>query len=210
MRPHSDPPRIETSPWWLQSLQACMTSLSSSVKGLTTDEAQKRLKQYGTNVFIDTPQHSLLRQFLKRFTNPLVIILLVASVVSALTGELTSFVLISTMVIMSVLLDFIQEYRAGQAAQRLRATVAIRASVLRDDIQLDIPVSQLAPGDLVLLTAGDMVPADCRVLDSTDFFVNQSLLTGEPYPVENMPVSWLKMQSKSVLPVTRYSWAAVW
>ena len=184
MRPHSDPPRIETSPWWLQSLQACMTSLSSSAKGLTTDEAQKRLKQYGTNVFIDTPQHSLLRQFLKRFTNPLVIILLVASVVSALTGELTSFVLISTMVIMSVLLDFIQEYRAGQAAQRLRATVAIRASVLRDDIQLDIPVSQLAPGDLVLLTAGDMVPADCRVLDSTDFFVNQSLLTGEPYPVE--------------------------
>ena len=85
---------------------------------------------------------------------------------------------------LSVTLDFLQEHRAGQAAERLKASVAVRATVLRDGAACEIPVAELVPGDVVRLAAGDLVPADGRVLEARDFFVNQALLTGEPYPVE--------------------------
>ena len=87
----------------------------------------------------------------------------------------------------SVTLDFVQEYRAGQAAERLRQLVAVRGKVLRDGKALEIPLAELVPGDVALLTAGDLVPCDGRVLEAKDFFVNQALLTGEPYPVEKAP-----------------------
>ena len=115
---------------------------------------------------------------------PLVIILLAASALSAFTGDVTSFFIIVVIVVMSVSLDFVQEYRAGQAAERLRQSVAVRAHVLRDGQPREMPVAELVPGDVVLLSAGDLVPADGRVLEAHDFFVNQALLTGESYPVE--------------------------
>ena len=102
----------------------------------------------------DRPERSLLSQFLRRFRNPLVLILIAASVVSAFTGEVASFVIIIVMVLLSVTLDFVQEYRAGRAAQRLRQSVQLRASVLRDGVAKDVPVTQVVPGDVVLLAAG--------------------------------------------------------
>ena len=109
---------------------------------------------------------------------------LAASAVSALTGEITGFVIIWAIVLMSVTLDFVQEYRAGRAADQLKKTVAVRATVLRDGHSQDIPIADLVPGDVVLLAAGDLIPADSRLLEAKDFFINQSLLTGESYPVE--------------------------
>jgi Mg2+-importing ATPase len=129
-------------------------------------------------------KRALILQFLSRFKNPLVIILLVASAVSAFTGDVTSFLIISAIVIMSVTLDFIQERRAGKAAEGLRQSVAIRVQALRDGKSIEIPVATLVPGDVVLLSAGDLIPGDGRVLASKDFFVKQALLTGESYPVE--------------------------
>ena len=126
-------------------------------------------------------------EFLRRFRNPLVLILIAASVISALTGEVASFLIIIVMVLMSVILDFVQEYRAGRAAQRLRQSVQIRAKVVRDGVTKEVPVSQVVPGDVALLASGSLVPADGRLLDARDLFVNQALLTGESFPVEKRP-----------------------
>jgi len=111
-------------------------------------------------------------------------VLLAASAVSALTGEITGFVIIWAIVLLSVTLDFVQEYRAGRAAEQLKKAVAVRATVLRDGHSQELPIAELVPGDVVLLAAGDLIPADCRLLEAKDFFINQALLTGESYPVE--------------------------
>jgi Mg2+-importing ATPase len=154
--------------------------------GLSAAEAAARLARYGPNQITTHRRRAIVFEFLARFRNPLVLLLLAASAVSALTGDLASFVIISAMVIMSVTLDFVQEHRAGRAAERLKASVAVRASVLRDGTVRELPVAEVVPGDVVRLAAGDLVPADGRVLEARDLFVNQALLTGEPYPVEKL------------------------
>ena len=174
-------------PWWLEPLAAGTADLALVATGLSGAEAKARLARFGPNLFRERQEQSLLRQYLIRFRNPLVLILLVASAVSAITGEVTNFLIISCMVLLSVTLDFVQEYRANAAAEKLRQSVSFRAIVLRDGKPLEILVSQVVPGDVVLLSAGDLIPADGRVLEAGDFFVKQALLTGESYPVEKRP-----------------------
>ena len=157
---------------------------SSTPRGLTTEEAAARLAEYGLNLVVTHPRRRLVLDFLSRFANPLVLVLLIASGISALTGDIMSFVIISVVIAISVTLDFIQEYRAGEAAERLKASVAVRTLVLRDGAPQEVPASELVPGDVILLSAGDLIPADGKVVEASDFFVNQALLTGEPYPVE--------------------------
>lgn len=132
-------------------------------------------------------------QFFGRFRNPLVLILLAASVISAVTGDVSSFVIVITIVVLSVVMDFIQEQRAEYAIDALRAKVALRAQAIRDGSSAAVLVSQLVPGDIVELNAGDLVPADGRLLSAHDFFVNQALLTGEPYPVEKHAVDTIEV-----------------
>ncbi len=179
----SEPTEVEAA-FWRQPLPNLFHALHTSPRGLTTEEAASRLTSFGLNALRPALRGTLLRLFLSRFRNPLVIILLVASAISAVTGDRASFLIISAMVLMSVALDTVQEYRAGQAAERLKRSVAVRATVLRDGRPRDIPIFEVVPGDAVLLTAGDSVPADGRLIEARDFFVNQALLTGEPYPVE--------------------------
>ena len=172
------------SNWWLYP-QDCVKRLSvNHLSGLTTEEAVQRLAQYGHNSFSSRHRLALWLQFLSRFKNPLVLLLLVASAISAITGELTNFLIINGLVLFSVTLDFVQEHRAGQAAEKLRLAVALRAKVIRDGREISIPVAEVVPGDLIVLAAGDRVPADGLLLEAHDFFVNQTLLTGESYPVE--------------------------
>ena len=104
-----------------------------------------------------------------------------------MTGDVASFVIIALVVGLSVTLDFVQEYRAGQAAERLKQSVALRATIVRDGKPQETTADRIVPGDVVQLHLGGMVPADGRVLESRDFFVNQALLTGEPYPIEKSP-----------------------
>ncbi len=155
--------------------------------GLTESQARRRLEQFGPNVFRDQGRPSLLGQYLARFKNPLVLILLVASAVSAFTAEATNFLIISFIVLLSVTLDFVQEFRANAAADKLKQSVSVRATVMRDGSPRRVPVASVVPGDIVLLAAGDLVPADGLVLEAHDLFVKQALLTGEPYPVEKRP-----------------------
>ncbi len=170
--------------FWQQSVPELLKRLNTTAAGLSSSEATDRLKQFGPNILRPPQKRALVLQFLARFKNPLVIILLVASAVSAFTGDVTSFLIISAIVIMSVTLDFIQEHRAGKAAEELRQSVAIRVQTLRDGKSIDIPAATLVPGDVVLLSAGCLIPGDGRVLAAKDFFVKQALLTGESYPVE--------------------------
>ena len=170
--------------FWQRSVPELFTQLNTTDAGLSSSEAAERLKQAGPNMLRPPKKRALVLQFLARFKNPLVIILLVASAVSAFTGDVTSFLIISAIVVMSVTLDFIQELRAGKAAEELNQSVAIRVQALRDGKRIEIPAATLVPGDVVSLSAGDLIPGDGRVLASKDFFVKQALLTGEAYPIE--------------------------
>ena len=171
------------APFWQLPLAELRQRLAVSGDGLSAGQAQHRLARYGPNV-LQAKSRAAFVEFLLRFRNPLVVLLLVAALISAATGEAASAVIIVIMVLASVGLDFAQEYRAGRAAERLRQMVAMRVQVWRDGRAQDIPVARVVPGDVVLLQAGDQVPADARVLEAADFFVNQALITGEPYPVE--------------------------
>ncbi len=167
------------SPWWLSEDPG-----ASENHGLTSAEVAQRLAKFGPNALRPQAAHALLWQFVSRFKNPLVVVLLIASGVSALTGEVTNFAIISAIVMLSVSLDFVQEFKANAAADKLRQSVSVRASVWRDGGLVSVPVHEVVPGDVAVLAAGDLIPADGLVLEAKDFFVNQSLLTGESFPVE--------------------------
>jgi len=158
--------------------------LGAGPDGLSSADAAARRLRYGPNTLEERQRLSVFLKFLSRFRNPLVLILLVAAVISALTGDLTSFIIISTIVLMSAVLDTVQEHRAEEAAERLKISVAPRAKVKHDGREITAPAAELVPGDVVLLAAGDLVPADGRLLEARDFFVNEALLTGESYPAE--------------------------
>lgn len=157
--------------------------LRSSENGISSEDSKIRLKVYGPNT-LRTPSRHFLRQIASRLLNPLTMILILASAISAYSGEITGFIIINLIILFSVILDFFQQYRAEKAAEKLQASVAIRTSVLRDGLPCETLVSDLVPGDVIILSAGDLVPADGIVLESKDLFLNQALLTGESYPVE--------------------------
>jgi Mg2+-importing ATPase len=167
---------------WNRPISAILKSLSATVGGLSRAEVDARRRQYGLNQPLAHRRRPLWLEFLTRFLNPLVLILLFASALSAATGNVTSFVIVVVMVVLSVTLDFVQEMRAENAVEALRRTVAVRVQVRRDGVEVPEPVDQLVPGDVVRLAAGDLVPADCRLIEARDLFVNQAMLTGEPYP----------------------------
>ncbi|MDC6726118.1 P-type ATPase, partial [Leclercia adecarboxylata] len=147
-------------------------------------QAEAQLRRFGRNEAASDRPPPLWLQFLARFRSPLVVILLVASALSAVTGDAASFVIVMTVVTASITLDFVQEVRAQNAVEALRRSVAIRATVRRDGAVMALPVDGLVPGDIVELIAGDLIPADCRLIASRNLYVNQALLTGEPYPSE--------------------------
>src|SRR5271165_7149071 len=169
---------------WTEPIDRLLIRLATSRAGLATAEVQSRVARYGPNTAVTVKHSPPWLKFLARFRNPLVIILLVASGLSAATGDVASFVIVMTIVTISMTIDFVQEVRAQNAVEALRRSVAVQATVRRDGASVSIPIDQLVPGDIVELIAGDLVPADSRLLESRDLFINQALLTGEPYPAE--------------------------
>ena len=152
-------------------------------KGLTNREAAQRLLKFGPNDPIAPQRSTGLVQILLMFANPLVIILLIASAVSAFVGEIVNAVIISIMVIVSIVINFVQTWHSQRAAESLRVQVAPTATVLRDGKWVNIPRRKVVPDDLIRLSAGDIVPADARLLQAKDLHVNQAALTGESLPV---------------------------
>lgn len=158
--------------------------LNTSPKGLAEKEAQKRLEEYGYNEPAKKKKRTILTQILSKFINPLVIVLLIIAAFSIFFGEKISALLISLMAIMSVFLSFIQEYRAGKEAEKLSEMVRATATVYRNGKSKEVKIREIVPGDIVDLFAGDMIPADLRIISCKDLFINQASLTGESFPIE--------------------------
>ncbi len=152
--------------------------------GLATQEVVRRLTQYGPNDALSRRRWPLWRQVLPSLREPAYSHPVLRSRLSAWTGQATSFFIIAAIILLSVVLDVVQQLRAENTVEALRQSVGLRTQVVRDGREQTIAVEQLVPGDVVRLTAGDIVPADCRLLAARDFFVNQALISGEPYPVE--------------------------
>lgn len=175
------------APFWTRPLAEVRAALDVPSDGLDEATAGARRARFGPNTLGPRRRRSVVAEYLRRFGNPLVLLLLVASVVSAAMGEGTGSAVIVAIVLASVTLEFAQEHRAGRAAERLRAGIALRALAWRGGRWLRLPAEDLVPGDRVRLAAGDLVPADGRVLEARDLFVRQAALTGEPFPVEKRP-----------------------
>jgi Mg2+-importing ATPase len=161
-----------------------LKELKSSEKGLSHAEVLNRLQEFGTNTLQQENKFEWLAILVDNFKSPLVLILLFASITSFMIGQKIDASIIGLIVFFSAVLNFFQEYHANQAAKHLKDKVAIMATLLRGNEKVEMKSSHIAIGDIILLNAGDMVPADARVIESKDFFVNQASLTGEPYPVE--------------------------
>jgi P-type Mg2+ transporter len=155
-----------------------------TVQGLTSQEAEAKLREYGPNDPTPTKRRSGITELLFLFLNPLVIILLIAAALAGFLGQLVDASIIIVMVVVGILINFFQTYRSQLAIEKLRAQVAPAATVLRDGRWQDIPRHDVVPGDVVRLGAGDLVPADSRLLVSRDLYVHQAALTGESLPAE--------------------------
>ena len=155
--------------------------------GLPATEVEARRQRFGPNRVAHDERETFLRQFVQRLLNPLNILLIVLAGVSTLMGDHEAAALIAVMVILSLSLSLIQERKSDAAAKKLRAMVHTTAAVVRGgcgDQPREIPIEELVPGDVVHLCAGDMIPADLRLIAAKDLFVNQAALTGEPLPAE--------------------------
>jgi Mg2+-importing ATPase len=161
-----------------------LKEFGSQLGGLSETEADSRLEQIGTNEIAQEKRQSALRRLLSNIKNPLVLLLLALAVLSFLTGDLRAMAVIFSMVVLGVVLRFFQEMRADNAAAKLQAMVSNTATCVRSDKEREISLKILVPGDIIRLGAGDMVPADVRVLSAKDLFLNQAALTGEALPVE--------------------------
>jgi P-type Mg2+ transporter len=172
----------------LQPGEACR-KLGSAPEGLSETDAASRLREFGYNLVARERKATIPEELWSRARNPLNALLLTLAAVSYFLGDVRAAVVIATMVVLAITTAFLQEHRSNQAAARLRAMVHTTASVRRrprrsDDAFSELPIDHLVPGDVVRLSAGDIIPADLRLLDAKDLFVNQSALTGESMPAE--------------------------
>jgi Mg2+-importing ATPase len=164
--------------------KSLLISLGTRPEGLSYEEADRRLKEFGFNSLKRSVNHSNLRLFLNQFKNALTLILIASAILSFFLGEQTDAVIILVIVFASAILGFYQERGAANAVRKLLEMVCIDTRVVRDGREISVPIEHIVPGDIALLSAGDMVPGDCRLLESRDLFCNEATLTGETFPSE--------------------------
>jgi len=175
----------EATPLWhTLAAEAVVSSQKTSLAGLSQNEAVRRLAETGPNELQAARQISPWSILIEQFKNLLIIILLIAVVISAFLGHEIESIAIGVIVLFAVGLGFVQEYRAERAIEALRKMAAPTATVLRDEVETEIPSRELVPGDLVLLRAGDRIPADLRLVESINLQIEEASLTGESVAVE--------------------------
>src|SRR5512136_1261239 len=161
-----------------------LQQLQTTPQGLTSDEVQQRLLRYGSNLLKAKKKSDALTLLLAQFKSPIIVILLFAGALSFFLHDSADALIILIIVLVSGLLGFWQERGAVNAVEKLYAIVQIKATVIRDGDSKDVPVEEIVLGDIVVLSAGDVIPGDCLLLESKDLFVDEATLTGETYPVE--------------------------
>ncbi|HXY61064.1 MAG TPA: magnesium-translocating P-type ATPase, partial [Chthoniobacterales bacterium] len=158
--------------------------LKTSPNGLSEDEAAERLEVFGPNEVAQEAKHTWLRRLWSAIRNPLVVLLTVLAILSYATDDIAGGTVMVLMVLLGVMLRFVQETRADNAAAKLKAMISVTATVMRGGYQREIPLRELVPGDIVKLCSGDMIPGDARLISAKDLFIIQATLTGESLPVE--------------------------
>ncbi len=174
-------PQLDT--FWSISASEALDRAKATPEGLTNSEAVARQKRYGANLLTPKKRSGSLALLVGQFKSPIMIILLVAAGLSFFLHDRTDTLIILTIVLVSGLLGFWQERGATNAIQKLLSIVQIKAAVLRDGKETEIPTEEVVPGDIVILNAGDVVPGDCLILESTELFIDEATLTGETFPV---------------------------
>ena len=170
--------------WHQKKTGEVIEDLGSSLKGLSPDEAEKRLQEYGPNELKEKKKKTVFMMFLDQFKDFMILVLMAAAVISGIIGEPSDTIAIVVIVILNAILGFTQEYRAEKAMAALKKMAAPTATVIRNGMPENIPASRLVPGDVVLLEAGKVVPADLRLTEAAQLKVDEAALTGESVPVE--------------------------
>ena len=147
-------------PYWTLSTDEVITTADSSLQGLTNEKANLGLTQYGPNLLTTTEKTTPIKIFLGQFKSPIVLILLFATAVSMFVQEWVDAIIILAIVLGSALMSFYQEYNASNAVEKLKAQVSLETLVLRDGQKVEIPIEEIVPGDVVLLSAGSLIPAE--------------------------------------------------
>jgi P-type Mg2+ transporter len=182
------PARVSSSPLLTEisgvDTAVALRMLHSTRDGLTEDEAEVRLEQYGPNVVSSSEHRTRLRLLGAACLNPLVVLLAVLGLLSWISGDLRAATVMWSMVALGVVLRFMQEARANTAAVKLKSMISVTATAIRDGVSREVPLAAIVPGDVVTLSAGDMIPADLRLITCKDLFIDQAVLTGEAFPIE--------------------------
>ncbi len=174
-------------PWYQQDINIIFQNLKTSPQGLSSEEASKRLVQYGKNELPQKPPESVLLILFRQINNPLIYVLLGSSLLAIFMGEITDGFVVAGVVIINALIGFFQEFRSSQEIAALKEMVPDKAIVLRDNKPSTQMASSLVPGDIALLQAGDRIPADIRLFEAKGFKVLEAALTGESLPSEKAP-----------------------
>jgi Mg2+-importing ATPase len=173
--------------YWSREAGAIAADLGSGTGGLSSDRAAGKLTTVGPNSVEDAPRLNVLRLLLRQFESPLVLILVFAAAISLVLQQWVDAGIILAIVLGSSLLSFFQEYRASTAVEELKKRLTLTTRVLRDGTEQVLPVTQIVPGDVILLSAGNLIPADGIVIEAQDFLVSEASMTGESFPVEKRP-----------------------
>jgi P-type Mg2+ transporter len=174
------------SVFWSLPADQLLQQLEATPEGLTEAEARERLQRYGPNLLKPARRSDALTLFFGQFKSPIILILILAAGLSFVLQDPVDALIILGIVLVSGLLGYWQERGAADAIKKLLAVVQIRATVWRDGVPKELPVEEIVPGDIIQLTAGDVMPGDGLLLQSKDLFIDEATLTGETYPVEKM------------------------
>ena len=170
--------------FWSIPVDELLQQLQTSPDGLNNEIIKQRQKLYGSSFLKSKSHTSDWRLLLAQFKSPIILILLFAAGLSAFLQDIINTLIILAIVLISGLLGFWQERGATHAVAKLQALVKIKSRVLRNGIEQEVPVEEVLPGDIALLSAGAGIPGDCIILEAKDFYVNEATLTGETYPVD--------------------------
>ncbi|MFN3395294.1 MAG: cation-translocating P-type ATPase [Thermodesulfovibrionales bacterium] len=171
-------------PWHQKDIKEILDDLRTSLQGLSPQEAQQRLAEYGPNELKEKKKKTPVVMFLDQFKDFMILVLIAAAIVSGIIGEPSDTIAIIIIVVLNAIIGFVQEYRAKKAMAALKKMSAPGALTLRDGIITSIPASEVVPGDIVILEAGKIVPADMRLIEVAQLKIEEAALTGESVPVE--------------------------